>query len=186
MAEKSSIKKVDKDALLKGSYTALFTSGKSVSFDFKSLFPNLDELSEVQRGFIVYGVKQKLDDSMAGAADEAEAIEELESTIGALQQGKWTLRVAGEGGEGGGLFARAYAEAKGISLADAKAKIAEVVKKNSELPENAKATERSVVNSIRATYLANNAKFAEIYQRMQKERQTKTSGKVKVQTTDLD
>lgn len=185
MAEKASIKKVDRELLVKGIYQATFASGKVVAYDFNPLFPNLGELSDVQRGFIVYGVKQKLDDSMAGAADEKEAVEELESTIGALQQGKWTLRVAGEGGgEAGGLFARAYAEHKGLSLADAKAKIADVVKKNSAA--NPKASERSVVNGIRASYLAGNEQFAAIYQRMQQERQTKTSSKVKVATTDLD
>jgi hypothetical protein len=185
MAEKSSIKKVDRDALMQGIYRATFTTLGQIEYDFNPLFPNLKELSEVQRGFIVYGVKQKLDDSMAGAADEKEAYEELASTIGALQQGKWTLRVAGEGGgEAGGLFARAYAEFKGVSLADAKAKIADVVKKNQE--QNPKSSERSIVNGIRATYLQGKPEFAAIYQRMQQERATKVSSKVKTNVTELD
>lgn len=185
MAERSAIKKVDRDALANGVYKAVFASGKTVEYNFGALFPNLGEVSEVQRGFIVYGVKQKLDDSMAGAADEKEAIEELESTIAALNQGKWTLRVAGEGGGAeGGLFARAYAEVKGMSLADAKAKIADVVKKNQA--DNPKASERAILNGIRATYLQSNQQFKDVYTRMQNERAAKVSSKVKVGVGDLD
>src|SRR4051812_19609319 len=133
MAEKQSIKKVSKEALAAGSYKAIFTNGKEVEFPFVDLFPTYAEMSEVQKGFVAYGVKQKLDDSMAGAADVDEAIEELESTIEALRKGKWTMRVAGEGAaEAGGLFVRAFSVARGISLADAKAQLAEVVKKNAE------------------------------------------------------
>lgn len=176
MAERASIKKVSREQLLAGVYHAEFTNGKVVSFDFTSLFPGYAELAEVPKGFIAYGVKQKLDDSMAGAADIGEAIEELESTIEALNKGKWTLRVAGEGaGEAGGLFARALAEARGISLADAKSRIAAVVTKNQEA--NKDASERALVNAMRAQMLQSDSGFAAIYNRMQAERNAKAKSK---------
>jgi hypothetical protein len=144
------------------------------------MFPGFEQLSEVQKGFIAYGVKQKLDDSMAGAADEAEAIEELESTIEALTKGKWTLRVAGEGGgDAGGLFARAFAKAKNISLADAKSKIAEVVAKNQA--KNPEASEKALVNAIRTSLLQNDAAFSAAYESLQKERLAKTKTKLKIE-----
>jgi hypothetical protein len=180
MAEKQSIKKVSKDAMAAGVYRAEFTNGKAVEFPFASIFPEFPNMNDVQKGFIAYGVKQKLDDSMAGAADIDEAIEELESTIEALNKGKWTLRVAGEGaGEAGGIFARAFAEARGLSLADAKSSIAEVVKKNQE--KNKDASERAILNAVRVALLKQDAKFAEVYNRMQAERAAKSKGKISVE-----
>jgi hypothetical protein len=184
MAEKQSIKKVSKEKMAALVYEATFTSGKVVSFDGGALLQgqgiDLSKLSDVTKGFIAYGIKQKLDDSMAGAADEQEAIEELESTIEALNNGKWTLRVAGEGaGEAGGIFARAFAEARGLSLADAKTTIAGVVQKNQE--KNKDASERAILNAVRAALLKKDAKFAEVYNRMQMERAAKTKGKVEIE-----
>lgn len=186
MAEKQSIKKVSKEQMAAGVYEATFTSGKVVSFDAKELLTKngveFGSLDDVTRGFFVYGVKQKLDDSMAGAADEQEAIEELESTIEAIRNGKWTLRVAGEGAaEAGGIFARAFAESRGVSLADAKAQIAAVVQKNAAKPENKDASERAILSAIRAALLKSDAKFAEVYNRMQVEKQAKQKSKVTVE-----
>lgn len=180
MAEKQSIKKVSKDQLVSGIYEATFTNGKVVSFNFGELFSDFPNLPEVPKQGIVYGFKQKLDDSMAGAADVDEAIEELESTIEALGKGKWTLRVAGEGAaEAGGLFVKAFSQARGISLADAKTTLADVVKKNQE--KNKDASERAIINAIRAQLLQSDANFAKAYQELQLARQSKAKGKLQIE-----
>jgi hypothetical protein len=179
--EKQSIKKVSKEKLLAGVYEASFTNGKVVSWDFGKLFPGFADLpnDSVVRQTIMYGAKQKLDDSMAGAADIDEAIEELESTIEALNKGKWTMRVPGEGEAAGGLFARAFAKARNITLADAKTKISEVVAKNQA--KNPEASEKAIVSAIRTTMLQSDAAFAAAYDALQKERQQKAKTKLKIE-----
>lgn len=180
MAEKQSIKKVSKELLLAGIYAATFTTGKEVKYDFGAQYPGFAELPEVSKQGIIYGFKQKLDDSMAGAADVEEAIEELESTIEALGKGKWTLRVAGEGaGEAGGLFVKAFAQSRGLSLADAKGTLSEVVKKNQE--KNPNASERQLVAAIRAQLMQSDTAFAAKYNELQAARAAKAKSKLTIE-----
>jgi hypothetical protein len=159
MAEKrQSLKTVDGEQMGKGVYHAKFTDGTEFSADLRDL-PQTDAEGNVLKGpdgtvltiresydhypamvrrTLQYGIKQKLDDSMAGVETVAEAVEELQSTWAAITSGNWTIRVAGEGVEGG-LFARAYAEYHSITLAEAKAKIGKLVETN--LAANQKAVE---------------------------------------------
>lgn len=175
--KKQSLKKVSKDKLAAGVYEAVYTNGKTVSFDFGALYPDFATMPEVPKNGVIYGWKQKLDDSIAGCADADEAVEEQESTVEALKGGKWTTRVPGEGGEAGGLFARALAKARNISLADAKSKLAEAVKKNQVATPDA--SERSIVNAIRTTVLGADPAVAQAYADLQKERAAKLASKIK-------
>ena len=176
-SKRVSIKSVSKEKLATGIYEATYTGGQVVTFDFGALYPGFADLPEVPKNGIIYGWKQKLDDSIAGAADEAEAVEEQESTVEALKAGKWTTRTPGEGGEAGGLFARALAKARNISLADAKAKLADAVKKNQSATPDA--SERSIVNAIRTTVLSADPAVAQAYADLQKERAQKLASKIK-------
>ena len=180
MAERNSIKKVSKEALVTGIYRAEFKDGQVVEFDAKSVFPDFDSMSEVAKQFIRYGVKQKLDDSMADVDGDVQlAQEELKSTIEAVLAGKWTTRVAGEGGENGGLMARALAKWKNISLADAKALITQLIETNmAKLPD---ATEKSVGAAVRKSLLASQPAFAACYAELQVKRPSK-----KAETPELD
>lgn len=177
MAEKrASIKKVDGEKMAAGIYAALFTNGTSFAADLRDLPVTIEgegeqrkvtavlgeagysALPEMVRRTMQYGIKQKLDDSMAGAETVEEAVEEVTSTWDAIKAGNWTMRVAGEGVEGG-LFARAYAAVNGIDLSAAKAKIGAMVEKNlakaqakeAEKPEGERKeiTERQILNAIR-------------------------------------
>lgn len=180
MAEKQSIKKVSKDELVKGIYAATFTNGKEVRFDFGALYTGFNELPDVAKQGICYGFKQKLDDSMAGAADVDEAIEELESTVEALGKGKWTLRVAGEGaGEASGIFVKAFAQSRNISLADAKGQLAAIVEKNQT--KNPGASERQLVAAIKTALMQQDTAFAAKYNELQAERAAKAKSKLAVE-----
>jgi len=174
--QKQSIKKVDGAAIAAGIYKATFSNGTVVEC-------NLSDVPEAMVArFTQYGLKQKCDDSMAGAEDVEEAIEELKATWDSIVKGQWTMRVAGEGVEGG-LFARAYSQRHGLSLADAKAKISGLVERNLGL-NRAKAkdaeaaekiTERVVFNALRDAALDRDQELAGIYADLK----AKKAGKVK-------
>lgn len=181
MAEKrQSLKQVDSEKMAQGIYSAKFTDGTLFEADLRDLplsdgEGNLvkDADGNVQRigaaydayplmvrRTLQYGLKQKLDDSQAGCETVEEAHEEVKSTWGAILENGWTIRVAGEGVEGG-LFARAYSEFYAITLAEAKSRIGKLVEAN--LAANQKAvqgkkdkdgkqveiTERMVFNRLR-------------------------------------
>lgn len=178
MAERQSIKKVNAEKLAGGIYSALFTDGKSIEFDVRAHVPGFDELSEMGKKLLMYGVKQKLDDSMADAdGDVKVAQEELQSTIDVINAGQWTTRIAGSG-ETGGLFARALAQSQGITLGQAKEKIALLVEKNKA--KNADASERAVVNAIRQQLYVSNTAFKTAYDELKAKRENKVSSKIQV------
>ena len=177
---KRAIKKVSAEALLKGTYEATFADGTVVRFGLEDV--KEDARESIRERFFQYGLKQKLDDAMAGASDVQEAIEELGSTIDAIKAGNWTVRVAGEGVEGG-LFARAWSERHGVSLADAKAKIGALVERN--VAKNRAAnpgkeetiTERAVFNQIRLAALDRDADLKAIYDALKEKKAKKKSTK---------
>lgn len=173
MAEKrQQLKKVDAEKLLSGIYFAKFTDGTEFAADLADVNP------EMQRRFMLYGLKQKLDDSMAGSDTIEDAFKELSSTWEAIKGGQWTIRVPGEGVEGG-LFAQAYAEFHSISLADAKAKISGLVERNVKLnqekakskEEAEKVTERRILNSLRDAALERNPGMKVIYDTLKAKRE---------------
>jgi hypothetical protein len=183
MAEKrTALKKVDGESILKGIYKAVFTDGTEFSADVSQVN------DEMRARFLQYGLKQKLDDSMAGCDTVEEALDEVKSTWEAILKGNWTIRVAGEGVEGG-LFARAYAERHGISLADAKAKIGGLVEKNLKANQERNAgkkdapeiTERMVFNRIRDVALERDADLSAIYNKLKEARAKKAKAR-----TDLE
>jgi hypothetical protein len=175
---KQAIKTVDGALIAQGIYKATFKDGTVFEADISKV------TAEMQARFTQYGLKQKLDDSMAGAESVEEAIEEVKSTWDAIVAGNWTIRVAGEGVEGG-LFARAYAKRHNVPLADAKAKIGGLVEKNvkanQELnkgKENApEVTDRMVFNRLRDTMLERDAELATTYEALRAERAKKSKGK---------
>jgi hypothetical protein len=177
MAEKrASLKKVDAAQMALGVYHATFTNGTVFTADLRDLpiaftgegdqrkvsatlgAAGYDALGEMPQRTLQYGIKQKLDDSMAGAESVEEAVEEVQSTWASIVAGNWTMRVAGEGVEGG-LFARAYAAVYGLNLPEAKAKISAMIEKNltkAQAKEAAKpeaerkeVSERQIFNGIR-------------------------------------
>lgn len=186
--KRKSIKVVDADLLAQGTYKATFNDGTVV---VASLADIKEEHREAMIAkFLAYGLKQKLDDSMAGAEDTKEAIEELTSTWDSIVQGGWTSRVPGEGVEGG-LFARAYSERHRISLGDAKAKIGTLVAKNlaANVEKNrgkkdaAPITERMVLNAIRSAALERDTALNAKYEELKAKKKKKASGK---QVLDVD
>jgi hypothetical protein len=174
-AKRTALKKVDAAKMAAGVYFAVFTNGTEFSADLRdlpvafegegearkvsqTLGAGYDGLGELVQRTMQYGIKQKLDDSMAGAESVEEAIEEVQSTWAAIKAGNWTTRVPGEGVEGG-LFARAYAAINELTLPEAKAKISAMIEKNlakAQAKEAAKpegerkeVSERQVFNAIR-------------------------------------
>ncbi|MFA6047169.1 MAG: hypothetical protein WC718_19460 [Phycisphaerales bacterium] len=168
--KRTSVKKVDGELLQTGVYQATFADGTVVAVDGNAL-PD-----DIKRKLFLYGLKQKLDDSMAldAGSDLKDYIEELQATGDSLTSGQWTMRVAGEGVEGG-LFARAYARHNAISLGDAKAKIAGLVERNLVANQTRfagnkealeKITERAVFNRIRDAALERDAGLNTTYQEL--------------------
>jgi len=183
-----SLKTVDAALMATGVYFAKFTSGAEFKADIRTvpglepgaMWDGFDSLPPMAQRTLCYGLKQKLDDSMAGVDNEEEAIEELKSTWEAILKGNWTSRVPGEGVEGG-LFARAYAERHQISLADAKSKISGLVEKNlkanQERNPNPKKgeeiTEKMVFNRIRDVALERDTELAKIYEALKAKKKQK-------------
>lgn len=193
MAERQSIKKVDAELKLAGVYKATFVSGAVVQFDIRSITHppefagfDFDKLPPIIQRLAVHGMTQKLDDSAAGE-DEPEAIEEIGATAEMLAKGEWTSRVAGDGIEGG-IFARAWMQVKGVSLADAKAAIGALVASNhaanvealkaaGNTKEAEKLTEKQVFVAIRKAALARNPELAAAYKALQDKRSTRKAEK---------
>lgn len=193
-AKRNTLKKVDGEKMAVGVYDAKFTDGRQFVADIRDLpkvdaegkptgekfGADYDALPPMVKRTLSYGLKQKLDDAQAGCETIDEAYSELESTWQAIVAGNWTIRVAGEGVEGG-LFQRAYAEVKGVSLADAKGAIEKLVAKNMTAnlqaakteEEKAKITERRVFNSIRDAMLARNEDLAAKYKELQEKRKAR-------------
>lgn len=186
-SKRTSLKKVDGERMAKGVYFAVFNSGTTFEADIRKVWPDFDAAPPMAQRVGIYGLKQKLDDSMAGVEDEAEAVEEVQSTWEAIVKGQWTLRVAGEGVEGG-LFARAYAAFHKLSLSDAKAKIAELVEKNlaknkaaiTDEKQRESVTDRMVYNQLRNKALERYPEMNAIYEEL-KAKQKKKVSKPKVE-----
>lgn len=184
-AKRNALKKVDGEKIAAGVYHATFTDGTEFTADVRTVVPDFDGMPEMGKRFLIYGLKQKLDDSMAGVGSVEEAAEELNSTWDAITKGNWTLRVPGEGVEGG-LFARAYAQRHNLGLGDAKAKISGLVEKNLKANQEARArkpkeqqgdeiTERMIFNRLRDAALERDADLKRIYAELKEKRASKKS-----------
>lgn len=191
MAEKrQSVKKINGEKLAAGIYEASFTNGTVVTVD------SAEFSDEVKHKLFLYGLKQKLDDAMAldAGSPVEDYIDELTSTVEALKKGQWTMRVAGEGVEGG-LFARAYAQRHGLSLADAKGKISALVERNLKANQEAyagdakvleKITERSIFNRLRDAAIERDAELKRVYQELKDKRAAKKAESAEMEiTTEL-
>lgn len=185
-AKRKQLKKVDSEQMAVGVYLATYEDGTTFRADLRDLpivdgdgkivgrlGETYDKLSPMVQRTLQYGIKQKLDDAIAGVDNVPEAVEEQQSTWDAILANKWVTRVPGEGVEGG-LFARAFSAWKNLSLSDAKAKISELVDRNLKVNQEAQAakpkeqqkeiTERMVFNSLRDTYLKRNEDLNKIYE----------------------
>lgn len=161
---KAKVKTVDRAQLKNGVYAALF-GDQPIKADVRSFFPDFDGFNEVQRGLVVNGLTQKLNDSHAGAANPAEAYANTAETFKTLVDGKWSTRVPGEGGVTGGSFAVAYAEFKGVTVEEAREKIAAAVEDN--MTEDT--TEKAVYAQVRASVLKKYPQVQDIINRMKAE-----------------
>lgn len=194
--ERQQIKKVDGEKKALGIYLATFvTSGTVVECDIRKI-PGLEGYDEMLKTaplaarLAMHGMVQKLDDSAAGE-DEPEAIEEIKATFEMLTKGDWTSRVQGEGIEGG-MFARAWMQVKGVSLADAKTAIGQLVEKNfkanvdalkaaGKAKEAEKLTEKQVYNAIRDAALARHLDLNEAYEALKAKRKVKAKAKTQIE-----
>lgn len=189
--ERNALKKVDAERMAQGVYSAIFSDGTEFSADLRTICPTYEQLPEMAQRTLCYGLKQKLDDSMAGVETVEEAVEEVQSTWQAIVEGHWTIRIPGEGVEGG-LFARAYAQRHDVSLADAKAKIAAMVEKNlnanrdrltaaGKKKEADELSERSIFNVVRNVALERDTNLKAIYDDLREKKAKKASKKADVQ-----
>lgn len=165
---------VARDALKEGLYRATYENGQTFEFDFGRFFPGFADMSEVQRGGIINGFRQKLDDCQADAGgDVGFALGRVQDVCDALNDGRWTVREPGEGG-GGSLVVRTFMKMNDCSYADAKERWQELVGKN--MAKNPKMSERAVGNAIRAHLLANNPTFKAAYESLRTERESRKTG----------
>ena len=200
MAEKRrSIKKVSAEQLALGIYHATFEDAAKteVKADLRQLFasPDLYEgLAPMVKKTLQYGIKQKLDDSMADVEDVADAIAEVTSTWEAIVKGEWATRVPGEGVEGG-LFAKAYAQWKNISLADAKAAISRIITKNlvanrekykDDKKKLESITEKAVYVRVRLSTLERNADLNTVYEELKAKRKQRAATRTEMEIDTAD
>lgn len=162
---KAKIKTVDRAQLKNGIYAAVFSDKGDIQADARAFFPDFDGFNEVQKGLIVNGLSQKLNDSHAGAKTPDEALSWTKDTLKTLTEGKWSTRVPGEGGPTGGSFAVAYAEFKGITVEQAREMIAAAVEAN--MDEDT--TEKAVYAQVRASVLKKYPEVQNIINRMKAE-----------------
>jgi hypothetical protein len=163
---KAKIKTVDRTALKSGVYKALFGSAGEVAVSADKFFPGFADMTDVQRGIIVNGLTQKLNDSHAGAESADEAFKWTTETLTMLEDGKWTVRVPGEGGPRGGDFYKAIAEFRGISESDARDKVAALV---DDLVSD-EVSEKSAFAKVRTAILKKYPAVQEIINRMKAEK----------------
>lgn len=145
---------------------------KPVTFNVRDVLPEYDQLPEMARNFVDYGVKQKLSDAMALPSDEAtpeKKHEALVECIEGIAGGKWSQR--GEGGVGGSLFAQALADVRGIPLDEARNRISTKVKE--VIAANPDMKERAALDALRAAALNGDAKLKARYAELQAERAAK-------------
>ena len=60
-------------------------------YDLKVIFPTIEEMTEVQRGLVIYGFKQNLSDKIAGMKDYTmkEKVKTMTSRYESLKNGVW-------------------------------------------------------------------------------------------------
>ncbi len=87
-----------------------------VSVECGEFFTDYANLTDVQRGIVFNGIKQKLQDSVASCKTAAERFERMTKTLENLRSGVWASRGDGSGGELG-IVAMAIADVKGKPFA---------------------------------------------------------------------
>lgn len=185
MSEAKKFRTVSKEKLTEGLYVATFEDGRSFEFDFGRFFPGFPELTEVQRGIIINGSRQKLDDCQADAGGSVDfALQRLQQVAEALNEGSWTARGESDGMSGASLTVKALMTSKNMTLADAQAQLKALVDRN--LKKNEKATERQVLTAIRQHMIAVDKDFAEAYAKLQAEADARKAQNAKKLEIELD
>lgn len=169
MAKKAKVKTVDRAQLKNGVYAATFNDAGSVTASAAQFFPDFSGFNEVQKGLIVNGLSQKLNDSHAGAESAEQALDWTKQTLETLVAGKWSTRVPGEGGPKGGEFARAYAEFKSLTVEQARDAIADAVEKNTDEDT----TEKAAYAQVKAATLKKYPAIGDIIARYKAESASK-------------
>jgi hypothetical protein len=61
------------------------------TYDLKVIFPKIEEMTEVQRGLVIYGFKQNLSDKIAGMKDYTmkEKVKTMSERYDSLVKGIW-------------------------------------------------------------------------------------------------
>lgn len=122
--------KMAKKAKSANGVTFTFADKASTQIEF-----NLADLSAAMvTELAIHGLSQKVGDSYSGAESVSEGMELAKATWKNLLAGNFNARASG-----GGLLAEAVARIKGISVADAEAKLAEATEEQIEnLRKNSK------------------------------------------------
>lgn len=163
---KAKIKVVDREAAKQFVYSATFGTAGTIRAALADFYPM--GLNPVQSAMAFNGLTQKLNDSHAGAESAKEAFDWTAETLKVLTEGKWTVRVPGEGGPRGGDFYKAVAEFKGITEAEAREKIAAMIE--DLIAEDDKVTEKMGFARIKAAILKKYPQIQEIVNRLKAER----------------
>lgn len=123
MAKQKALFQVSDVDLAKGLFIATWKSAGVVKFDFGQLYPDFAQMDEVQKGGIINGFSQKLRDAAAAGAEvpESERFQAMLDVADNLENGKWNLKREGLGGaQNWGVFIEAFAEVRGMEVADAR------------------------------------------------------------------
>ena len=76
---------------LEGTIQIGFENETLDSYDLKVIFPDIETMTEVQRGLVIYGFKQNLSDKIAGMKDYTmkEKVRTMTSRYNDLAKGIW-------------------------------------------------------------------------------------------------
>lgn len=128
MAKQKALFQVAAEDLNRGLFIATWRSAGVVKFDFGQLYPDFHSMDEVPKNGIINGFSQKLRDAAAAGAEvpESERYEAMRAVAESLEAGLWNMKKESGGAAGWGAFIEAFAEVRGLDVADAREKVCAV------------------------------------------------------------
>jgi len=160
---------VNSDLLATGVFEATWKTAGTINLDFGSLFGNWSAMDAFERAVVINGISQKLRDAAAERKEvpESERFAAMLAVRDSLAVRDWN-RKRGESVHGLETFMQAFAEHRGMDLADARELVNDVIDRN-----HAKAPERKrgdVAKDVIAAITAEKPELVNIIARLNAEK----------------
>lgn len=122
---------VNSDKLATGVFEATWKTAGTINLDFGSLITGWREMDDFDKAAVINGISQKLRDAAAASKEspESERFGEMLAVRDSLAARDWN-RKRGESVHGLETFMQAFAEHRGMELADARELVNDVIDRN--------------------------------------------------------